>query len=111
MSSTDRDNQGRFVQGSSEASALGKVSKPHARRASQVRAAMLQAASPAKAAELMDVLYSIATESTHTPTERVAAVKEWFNRSVGSPIEIDVLAQIEELKGAVEQLSFQDSAF
>lgn len=90
----DRDSHtGRFRPGNR----AGR-GNPHARRVARLRAEFLRSVSPE------DVRVVVLALVTQAKQGNVAAVRELLDRTLGRPIEADIVARIEELEGRADAL-------
>jgi carbamoylphosphate synthase small subunit len=88
----DRDPQtGRFVTGNP-----GGPGNPHAQRVAALRSALLEAVTPADMVAVAKQLIRAARGGD------VAAMKVFFERTLGRPLEADILDRLEALEQAIE---------
>lgn len=85
-----RERNGQFSKGNP-----GGPGNPQARRVAQLRKAMLDAVTPEDFATIVANLVKLAKAGD------LAAVKELFNRTLGTAVPADVLVRIEELENAL----------
>lgn len=88
----DRDARGRFAPGNP-----GGPGNPHARQVARLRAALLEAVTPADVREIIAVVVEAARGGD------LAAAKLLFDRLLGPPVEADLIARIEELEVLLTQ--------
>jgi len=87
-----RDGRGRFVPGHAGLS----PGNPHAAQVSRLRAALLEAVTPEDLRAIVRVLIRMARKGS------LPAIKELFERVLGKPVELDILARIEEMENRLE---------
>jgi len=106
MAKSNKKN-GRLTTGPYGRDALGKFARgnkcargnPFAKRVAALRAALLQAITPA------DVRAIIRKLIKQAKTGDLAAAKEVFDRAVGRPVELDFLEKIENLERALDEIT------
>ncbi len=89
--SNGRDAGGRFAKGNP-----GGPGNPHAQRVGQLRSALLDAVTPADMQAIAHKLIDLAKEGD------VPAIREIFTRTLGKPIEADLIERIERLEMQLE---------
>jgi len=90
---SDRDPEtGRFLPGNG-----GGPGNPHAARVAALRSALLEAVTPADLAAIAKMLVRAARGGD------VAAAKVVFERTLGRPLEADILERLEKLEQALEE--------
>ena len=89
-SNGERDEQGRFRKGNS-----GGPGNPQAQQVGRLRAALIRALTPEDAEAIVRALIEKAKDGD------VQAARELLNRTVGRPLEPDVLDRLEALEAAV----------
>ena len=82
-----RDTKGRFTKGNS-----GGPGNPHARQAAQLRATLLKAVTAKDLREVVEAMLRQAKQGN------IAAAKLLLDRTLGPPVEIDLLARLEALE-------------
>lgn len=88
----DRDPQtGRFLPGNA-----GGPGNPHGQRVAALRSAMLETVTPADMVAVAKQLIRAARGGD------VAAMKVFFERTLGRPLEADILDRLEALEQAIE---------
>lgn len=87
-----RDPKGRFAQGNP-----GGPGNPYARRVAELRQALIDAIGPADVKAIADALVAEAK------CGNVPAIKEVFDRTLGRPVEADLVARIEQLEQALTE--------
>jgi len=90
--SNGRDIHGRFAKGN-----RGGPGNPHAKQVSLLRSALLKAVSPEDVQQVMSKLIELAKAGD------VRAIKEILDRTLGKPLEADLLERIAELEKSVAQ--------
>ena len=85
--SNGRDGAGRFAPGNRLAKG-----NPHARRAQELRAALFEAVTPEDLREVVLRMVQDAKDGDHQ------ARKELFDRTLGKPVEADLIERISELE-------------
>ena len=88
----DRDASGRFAPGNA-----GGPGNPHAKQASRLRAAMLQAVT----AEDMNAIVTKLIELAKTGS--VPAAREVLDRCLGRPVEADLVDRIEDMERLIAE--------
>ncbi len=89
----DRDpHSGRFVAGNP-----GGPGNPYAARVAELRSALLEAVTPGDLAAIVRSLVQAARSGD------VAAAKIVFERTLGRPLEADILERLEKLEQALEE--------
>ena len=83
-----RDERGRFIAGNG----IG-TGNPHAKQVARLRSALLDAVTP----DDMRAIISALIEKAKTGDVHAASVL--FERVLGKPLEVDILARIEALEG------------
>lgn len=83
----NRDTRGRFATGNK----CGR-GNPLAGRAAKIRAVLLRKLTTKKAAEITDVLIRLARSCD------LAAIRELLDRTIGKPVQADVLERPEKLE-------------
>ena len=86
--STNGANGGRFKPGNP-----GGPGNPHAKHVAQLRSALLEAVTPTDMAAIITKLVADAKAGS------VQAAKEVLERTLGKPIEADLLERLERLEG------------
>lgn len=87
-----RDQHGRFTRGNA-----GGPGNPLGGQVAKLRSALLKAVKPADMREIVGVLVELAKAGN------IQAIKELFDRTVGRPIEPDLLERIEHLERRLEE--------
>ncbi len=86
-----RDGRGRFAQGNS-----GGPGNPHAGKVAKLRSALLAAVTEEDVRQIVERLVQLAKDGD------LAAVRELFLRTIGRPLEPDILERLERLEAAVQ---------
>ena len=86
-----RDRDGRFAKGNP-----GGPGNPHAAKVASLRSALLAAVTEDDMGEIAARLVQLAKEGD------LAAVRELFLRTLGRPLEHDILDRLEQLEAAVQ---------
>ncbi len=89
--SIGRDERGRFAQGNA-----GGPGNPHAGKVARLRTALLAAVTEDDVREIVERLVRLAKEGD------LAAIRELFLRTIGRPLEPDILERLERLEAAVQ---------
>ncbi len=87
-----RDGRGRFAQGNA-----GGPGNPHAGKVAKLRSALLAAITEDDVREIVERLVRLAKEGD------LAAIRELFLRTIGRPLEPDILDRLERLEAIVPQ--------
>jgi len=87
----ERDDRGRFTQGNS-----GGPGNPHSLQVSRLRSALLNAVTEDDMREIIEALVAKAKEGS------IAAARVLFNRTIGRPLEPDIIERIERLEARHE---------
>lgn len=82
-----RDTRGRFASGNS-----GGPGNPHAKHIGRLRSALLSAVTENDMQAVISKLVEMAKAGN------VSAIREVFNRTLGKPIEADLIERIEQLE-------------
>ena len=85
-----RDRHGRFAKGNA-----GGPGNPHAAKVAALRSALLAAVTEADMREIAARLVQLAKDGV------LAAVRELFLRTIGRPLEHDILDRLEQLEAVV----------
>lgn len=85
----DRDASGRFVQGNA-----GGPGNPHAKRVGELRTALLDTVTPEDMQAVVKALVEAAKGGD------VAAARVLFERTLGRPVEADLIERLEALEQA-----------
>jgi hypothetical protein len=88
-----RDGRGRFTAGN-----RGGPGNPHAKRIGQLRASLLSSVTPKDISEIVRKLVALAKAGD------VRAVREVMDRTLGRPIEADLIERLEELEALASSL-------
>ena len=88
-----RDQHGRFAKGNA-----GGPGNPYAAKVARLRAALLAAVTEDDVREIVERLVRLAKEGD------TVAVRELFLRTLGRPLEPDILERLESLEAAVQRL-------
>ena len=88
-----RDGRGRFAKGNA-----GGPGNPHAGKVAKLRSAVLAAVKEDDMRQIVERLVRLAKEGD------LAAVRELFLRTLGRPLEPDILERLERLEDAVQRL-------
>ncbi len=91
--SNGRDGHGRFAQGNA-----GGPGNPYAGKVAKLRSALLAAVTEDDVRQIVERLVRLAKEGD------LAAVRELFLRTLGRPLEPDILERLESLEAAVQRL-------
>ena len=86
-----RDDRGRFTQGNE-----GGPGNPHSLQVSRLRSALLNAVTEDDMREIIEALVAKAKAGS------IAAARVLFNRTLGKPLEPDIIARIEALEAKYE---------
>ena len=86
-----RRRDGRFAKGNP-----GGPGNPHGAKVAQLRSALLAAVTEDDVREIVERLVRLAKEGD------LAAVRELFLRTIGRPLEPDILDRLERLEAAVQ---------
>lgn len=92
-----RDGLGRFTKGNP-----GGPGNPHASMAMRHRQAIAIAATPERTKAVMDALFECATTGG---VGQVQAIKEWLQRTAGTPEALEFTRVVEELELKVSELT------
>lgn len=92
-----RDGLGRFIKGNP-----GGPGNPHAAMAMRHREAIAIAATPERTKAVMEALYLCATTNG---VGQVQAIKEWLQRTAGTPEAMEFTHAVEELEIKVRELA------
>jgi len=87
----ERDNRGRFTQGNA-----GGPGNPHAQQVSRLRSALLSSVTEADIEAIIHALIDKAKAGS------IAAARVLFDRTVGKPLEPDIIERIERLEAKYE---------
>ena len=87
-----RDAAGRFAKGNP-----GGPGNPYAKKAGQLRSAMMKAVTPAAMRNIVQKLIELAQDGN------VQVAREVIDRCVGKPFEADLLERIEQLELLVKE--------
>jgi hypothetical protein len=87
-----RDTRGRFAKGNG-----GGPGNPHARAAAQFRATIFEAVKPEDLRAVVEKVVELAKGGD------LMAAKLLFDRTVGPPVEVDLIERIERMEAAVER--------
>ena len=90
--SNGRDSRGRFTRGNA-----GGPGNPHARRTAEIRTRLLDLAEDERVDRIVQKLMALA-ESGDLP-----AIKEFFNRTIGKAVAMDLLQRVEAIEQALEE--------
>ncbi len=88
-----RDGQGRFTPGNP-----GGPGNPHAKRIGELRAAVLGAVGPEDMTAIVGKLVELARAGD------VRAIREVLDRTLGKPVEADLIERLERLEATADQL-------
>ena len=92
-----RDARGRFAKGNP-----GGPGSPHGSKVARLRSALLAAVTEKDMRQIVEQLVRLAKEGD------LAAVRELFLRTLGRPLEPDILERLERLESAVQHLPAGD---
>lgn len=87
----ERDTGGRFLPGNKAAKG-----NPHARHVAQLRAALMRAVTPS---DIQEIITSLVTAAKGGDINAARIILE---RTLGKPLEADILERIETLESAIE---------
>jgi len=93
MTTSDRDNRGRFAKGNP-----GGPGNPNARHAAALRSTIREAVTPEDMAEVMRVLLDKAKAG------ELAAIRELFDRTIGKPTESELSERLDQLEARAAAL-------
>lgn len=91
-----RNSNGRFSPGNS-----GGPGNPHAKKVGQLRSALIDAVSPADIAAIVGKLVERAKSGD------VRAIREVLDRTLGKPVEADLIERLEHLEAIAGELEGQ----
>lgn len=88
----DRDSGERFAKGNA-----GGPGNPHARQVGGLRKALLDAITPE---DITAVIQRLLTEAK---AGNIAAIKEVLDRTLGKPVEVDLIDRLEQIEAPADQ--------
>ena len=93
-----RDGRGRFAPGW-----RGGPGNPHAKRVGELRSALLAAVTPEDMATIVGKLVELAKAGD------VRAIREVMDRTLGKPIEADLIERLEQLEAIAGEMEGRDA--